>query len=134
MLNFIDSHVIGGKLTIIGGRLSTTKQRTNKLSTFDEASQTWISYYPDMLSIRSKPGVVTHGEYVIVASGAGEDIELMHDDIEILKWPENSRKVSAKLPAPMYDILLTVSDGYIIILGNFQLLTNVYTRCWFLTS
>ena len=70
-----------------------------------------------MLSVRSKPGVVTHGEYVIGVGGAGEDIELVHDDIEILKWPENTqwRKVSAKLPALMYDILLTVSDGYIII-------------------
>ena len=136
MLNLIDSHIIGGRLTIIGVRLSAIKQRTNKVSTFDEASQTWISYYPDMLSVRSKPGVVTHGEYVIVAGGAGENIELVHDDIEILKWPQ-WRKVSAKLPAPMYDILLPVSDGYIIILnysGKLQLLTNVYTRCWFLTS
>ena len=41
-------HIIGGKLTIIGGRLSATEQRTNKVSTFDEASQTWISYYPDI--------------------------------------------------------------------------------------
>ena len=43
-------HIIGGKLAIIGGRLSATnyKERTNKVSTFDEESQTWISYYPDL--------------------------------------------------------------------------------------
>ena len=51
-------HIIGGKLAIIGGRLSATKKRTNKVSTFDEDSQTWTSYYPDLLSVRSKPGVV----------------------------------------------------------------------------
>ena len=60
-------HIIGGKLAIIGGRLSTTKKRTNKVSTFDEDRQTWTSYYPDLLSVRSKPGVVSHLEHVIVA-------------------------------------------------------------------
>ena len=64
-------HIIGGKLVIIGGRLSATKKRTNKVSTFDEDSQTWTSYYPDLLSVRSKPGVVSHLEHVIVA-GHGE--------------------------------------------------------------
>ena len=48
-------HIIGGRLAIIGGRLSATKM-TNKVSTFDEDSQTWTSYYPDLLSVRSKPG------------------------------------------------------------------------------
>ena len=52
-------HIIGGRLAIIGGRLSDTKKRTNKVCTFDEDSQTWTSYYPDLLSVRSKPGVVT---------------------------------------------------------------------------
>ena len=28
-------HIIGGKLTVIGGMLSATKKRTNKVSTFD---------------------------------------------------------------------------------------------------
>ena len=81
--------VIGGKLTIIGGRLSATKKRTNKVSTFDEESQTWISYYPDLLSVRSKPGVVSHLEHVIVAGGARDDHTLAQDDIEVLNWIEN---------------------------------------------
>ena len=61
-------HIIGGRLAIIGGRLSATKKRTNKVSTFDEDSQTWTTYYPDLLSIRSRPGVVSHLEHVIVAA------------------------------------------------------------------
>ena len=32
-------HIIGDKLTMIGGYLSATKQRTNKVSTFDDGTQ-----------------------------------------------------------------------------------------------
>ena len=45
-------HIIGGKLVIIGGALSATKKRINKVSTFDEDSKhvyVAISYYPDLL-------------------------------------------------------------------------------------
>jgi len=62
-------HIIGGKLAIIGGFLSATNRSTNKVSKFDETSQTWSSYYPDLLSARIRPGVVTHLEHVIVAGG-----------------------------------------------------------------
>ena len=110
-------HIIGGKLVTIGGRLSATKKRTNKVSTFDEHSQTWTSYYPDMLSVRIKPGVVSHLEHVIVA-GAGLD-DITHDDIEILNWIENShwRKVYIKLPLPMFDFRPTISDDHLLIVG-----------------
>ena len=118
-------HIIGGKLVIIGGRLSITKKMTNKVSTFDEDNQTWTSYYPDLLSVRSKPGVVSHLEHVIVAGGArpkskGDDIPLVEDDIEVLNWVENShwRKVSIKLPVPMYGFKPTItSDDHLLIVG-----------------
>ena len=74
-------HIIGGRLAIIGGRLSATKKMTNKVSTFDEDTQTWTNYYPDLLSVRSRPGVVSHLEHVIVAGGGLDDIT--HD---ILKF------------------------------------------------
>ena len=109
-------HIIGGKLAIIGGRLSATKKMTNKVSTFNEDSQTWTSYYPDLLSVRSRPGVVSHLEYVIVAGGVLDDVT-DHDDIEVLNWIENShwRKVSIKLPVPMYDFTPTISDDCLLI-------------------
>ena len=117
-------HIIGGRLAIIGGRLSATKKMTNKVSTFDEDSQTWTSYYPDLLSVRSRPGVVSHLEYVIVAGGArptAEDDEtaVAQDDIEVLNWIENShwRKVSIKLPVPMYSFTPTISDDHLLIVG-----------------
>ena len=110
-------HIIGGRLAIIGGRLSATKKMTNKVSTFDEDSQTWTSYYPDLLSVRSKPGVVSHLEHVIVAGGGLDDTT--HDDVEVLNWIENShwRKVSIKLPVPMWNFTPTISDDHLIIVG-----------------
>ena len=115
-------HIIGGKLAIIGGRLSATKKRTNKVSTFDEDSQTWISYHPDLLEVRSKPGVVSHLEHVIVAGGARSSTEddetiVIQDDIEILNWIENAhwRKVIIKLPVPMFAFTPTICDNHVII-------------------
>ena len=117
-------HIIGGRLAIIGGRLSATKKKTNKVSTFDEDSQTWTSYYPDLLSVRSRPGIVNHLEYVIVAGGTrptakDNDSRVTQDDIEVLNWIENShwRKVSIKLPVPMYAFTPTISDDHLIIVG-----------------
>ena len=119
-------HIIGGKLVIIGGRLSATKKITNKVSTFDEDSQTWTSYYPDLLSVRSKPGVVSHLEHVIVAGGARpqdkvDETVVVQDDIEVLNWIENShwRKVSIKLPEPMYGFASIVSDDHLLIVGYY---------------
>ena len=110
-------HTIGGKLVIIGGRLSATKKMTNKVSTFDEDSKTWTSYYPDLLSVRSRPGVVSHLEHVIVAGGGLDDIT--HDDIEIFNWIDNShwRKVPIKLPVPMYAFTPTISNDHLLIVG-----------------
>ena len=119
-------HIIGGKLAIIGGRLSTTEKITNKVSTFDEDSQTWTSFYPDLRSVRSKPGVVSYLEHVIVAGGGrptAEDdddgIPVALDNIEVLNWIENSRwrEVSIKLPVPMWGFIPTIFDDHLLIVG-----------------
>ena len=111
-------HIIGRKLVIIGGRLSATKKRTNKVSTFDEDSQTWTSYFPDLLSVRSRPGVVSHLEHVIVAGGRLDD-NLDHDDMEVLNWTQNShwRRVAIKLPMRMCGFTTIVSDDHMLIVG-----------------
>ena len=126
-------HIIGGKLVIIGGRLSATKKRTNKVSTFDEDSQTWTSYYPDLLSVRSRPGVVSHLEHVIVAGGGrptseDDDTTVPQDDIEVLNWIKNSqwRKVSIKLPVPMYGFTPIVSDDHLLIVDYVGVDTESY--------
>ena len=130
-------HIIGGKLVIIGGRLSATKKMTNKVSTFDEDSQTWTSYYPDLLSVRSKPGVVSHLEHVIVAGGGRHTPEdeytpVIQDDIEVLNWIENShwRKVSIKLPVPMWGFTPIVSDDHLLIVGYYGVNLNPYNGAY----
>ena len=112
-------HIIGDKLAIIGGRLSATKKMTNKVSTFDDGSQTWTSYYPDLLSVRSLPGVVSHQEYVIVAGGVSTAVGIVYDDIEILNWMENSRwrRASIKLPVQMYEFTPVISNNHLLIVG-----------------
>ena len=125
-------HIIGGRLAIVGGRLSATKKMTNKVSTFNEDSQTWTSYYPNLFSVRSKPGVVSHLGHVIVAGGAKYD-EIL-DDIEVLNWIENShwRKLSINLPVPMYGFTPTISDDHILIVGydSKDKGINRYTRAY----
>ena len=114
-------HIIGDKLAIIGGCNSATNRRTNKVSTFDEGSQTWTSYYPDLLSVRSVPGVVSHLKYVIVAGGRSIDYNTILDDMKVLSWLENShwRRVSIKLPIPLYEFIPTISDDHLIIVGYY---------------
>ena len=115
-------HVIGDRLTVVGGRWAAANQRTNKVSTFDDDKQVWVSFYPDMLSARNRPGVVSHLEHVIVAGGTTtghNDASVVLNDIEVFNWKENShwRRVSAKLPAPMYGFMPTVSNGHMLIVG-----------------
>ena len=67
-------HIIGEKLAIVGGRLSDTNKWTDKVPTFDDSTQNWISYYPNLLSVRSRPGVASYKEYVIFACGIFIDV------------------------------------------------------------
>ena len=76
------------------------------------------------LSVRSKPGVVSHLEHVIVAGGTrptseDDDTKVIQDDIEVLNWTENShwRKVSTKLPMPMWGFTPIVSDDHLLIVS-----------------
>ena len=114
-------HIIGGKLVIIGGCLSTTKKMTNKVSTFNETSQIWTSYYPDLLSVRVRVGVVTHLEYVIVAGGYKfvNNKPVVQDDIEVLNWMKNShwQKVSINLPVPMAYFTPIITDDNLLLVG-----------------
>ena len=110
--------IIGGRLSIIGGRLSDTRKTTNRVVTFDKATKKWISYHPNLLTALSRPGVVTHQEYVIVLGGATDHVTnpVALDDIEVLNWVENSHwiKVPTHLPVPMFNLIPIISDGYLL--------------------
>jgi len=114
-------HIISGKLAVIGGWLSASRRGTNKVTTFDETSQTWTSYYPDLLSVRAKPGVVTHLEHVIVAGGYKyvNNTLVVQDDIEVFNWMKNThwQKVSINLPVPMFTFTPIITDDHLLIVG-----------------
>ena len=111
-------HVVGGKLVLIGGRLSANKERTNKVSTFDQSDQCWVRHHPDMLSARSRPGVASYSEYVIVLGG-GTEVYFALDTIEILNYVVNLQwiEVPLHLPIPMWRTTPTIVDGQLYIIN-----------------
>ena len=110
--------VINDQLTVIGGRDNDTKKITNKVSTFNNNTNKWTRYYPDLMKPRSKPGVVTHEDHVIVLGG-GIDVGVCSDDIEVLNWtqPLHWVKSNIKLPEPMWHPSLTISHNQLYIVG-----------------
>ena len=103
---------------MFGGRDNATNEITNKVSTFNNNSNNWSSHFPNMLQPRSKPGVVTHEDHVIVLGG-GLDEDTDHDDIEVLNLtqPFQWMKSNIKLPQPMWGISLTISHDQLYIVG-----------------
>ena len=108
--------IINGHLTVIGGWDDNTNMATNNVSTL--INNGWTNHFPNLLRARSKPGVVSHSEYVIVAGGA-KDQNTIHNDIEILNTTQQSQWVmsSTLLPQPMWGIFPTISDNMIVIVG-----------------
>ena len=108
--------IINGHLTVIGGWDDNTNMATNNVSTL--INNGWTNHFPNLLRARSKPGVVSHSEYVIVAGGA-KDQNTIHNDIEILNTMQQSQWVmsSTLLPEPMWGIFPTISDNMIVIVG-----------------
>ena len=108
--------MVDWKLTVIGGRDNVTDKITNKVSTY--VNNGWTDHFPNLLRARSKPGVVSHSEYVIVAGG-GKDDDTDHNDIEILNTTQPSQWMmsSILLPEPMWGLYPTISDNMIVIVG-----------------
>ena len=110
--------IIDDRLTVIGGRDNATNEVTNRVSTFNNNSNNWTQYFPDMITARSKPGVVTHEDHVIVLGGAIDD-DVYSDDIEVLDWTKAIQwmKSNMKLPEPMWSPSLTISHDQLYIVG-----------------
>ena len=108
--------IIDGKLSVIGGIDTSKRKATNKVSTFIDNS--WTQHYPHMSKPRSRPGVATYSDYVIVAGGI-RDINTNNDDIELLyyKQPPHWITTNIYLPEPMATISLTISDDLLYIAG-----------------
>ena len=108
--------IINSNLTVIGGWDATTNKITNKVTTYNNNS--WSKTYPNTIKTRLRPGAVTHLDYVIVAGGI-LDVDTFSDDIEVLNYKQSSHWVIArmKLPEPMRNPSLTISDDLLYIVG-----------------
>ena len=111
-------HMVDDKLTIFGGRDSTTNKHHNKVTTYNSKTNSWYSCYPDMLHNRSKLGVITSADHVIIMGGASSSDTYL-DSIEIMNYKHQLqwKEVSVHLPVPMWGIKPTISGDYITIVG-----------------
>ena len=109
--------MVDHKLMLFGGRYSTTNAIHQKVTTYDNDARKWISYYPDMLCIRSKPGVITYKDHVIVMGGGYTDND-DHDSIEVMNYHAMQwKEVPVHLPIAMYNITPIISGNCITIVG-----------------
>ena len=106
------------KLSIFGGSDPVTYEYHNKVFTYNSNTNSWTSYYPNMIQKRFKPGVVTHGDHVIVMGGSYEHNKF-HDNIEVMNWKQRSpwREVLTKLPVPKWNIKPTIAGKHLLIVG-----------------
>ena len=111
-------HMVDDKLTIFGGRDSTTDKFHNKVTTYNSKTNSWYSCYPDMLHIRHKPGVITSDDHVIVMGGKTSPDTYL-DSIEVMNYRQQLqwKEVSLHLPVPMWAIKPTISGDNITIVG-----------------
>ena len=111
--------MLDDRLTIFGGQDPVTYERLSKVTTYNSDTNSWHSYYPDMLNKRAKPGIITYNNHVIVMGGMSspdiilDTIEIMNYHQQQLQWSE----VSVHLPFPMRAIKQTISGEYITIVG-----------------
>ena len=114
-------YMVDDKLTIFGGRDSTTGNIHNKVTTYNSKTNSWYGCYPGMLHNRSSPGVITSDDHVIVMGGASSPDTFL-DSIEVMNYHHQLqwKEVSAHLPVPMFAINSTISGDYITIVGYEQ--------------
>ena len=111
---------IKDKLTLVGGRDSTVFKFSAKLLTFDDSTQRWVKQFPDLLTARSRPGVIVCSHYLIVAGGKLKSKGLCSNDIEFLnleEFPLRWKKSAVKLPTNMWDLTVFSCENYFWIVG-----------------
>ena len=111
-------HMLNDRLTIFGGIDPVTSRRFNKVTTYNNDTNSWYSHYPDMLNKRFKPGVIKYNNYVIVMGGNSSP-DNIHDSIELIDYQNEMKwkNIITKLPIPMFNIKPTISGEDIIIVG-----------------
>ena len=111
-------YMLDDRLTIFGGKDTATRDIINKVTTYNNDINKWYSHYPDMLHKRSKPGVITYHNYVIVMGGVSSP-DTIPDSIEVMEYHDllQWKEVAVHLPVPLWGIKPTISGNNIIIVG-----------------
>ena len=110
--------VVDSSLSIFGGQDSVTYKTLHKVSTYNRDTNSWSQTYPGMIHERFKPGVVVHGDHLMVMGGQDKSDKYL-DSIETMNWQHRSpwREVSTKLPVPMWNIKPTIAGEHLLIVG-----------------
>jgi len=110
--------MVDNKLSIFGGEDSVTYKVLHKVSTYNRNTISWSQTYPGMIHERFKPGVVVHGDNLMVMGGQDESDKYL-DSIEVMNWRQRSswREVLTKLPVPMNAIKPTIAGEHLLIVG-----------------
>ena len=111
-------HMLDDRLTIFGGQDPATHKSHNKVTTYNNDTNSWYSQYPDMINIRSRPGVITYDNYVIVMGGKNNS-DIILDRIEVMEYHDQLqwKEIPVYLPVPMWCFKPTISGDKIIIVG-----------------
>jgi len=110
--------MVDDSLSIFGGWDPIAYQTLNKVSTYDKDTISWLQIYPSMIYERFLPGVVAHGDHLMVMGGEDESDKCL-DSIEVMNWQQKSSwiEVSTKLPVRMWNIKPTISGEHLLIVG-----------------
>ena len=110
--------MVGSSLSIFGGQDSVTYKTLHKVSTYNRDTNSWSQTYPGMIHERFLPGVVVHGDHLMVMGGQDKSHKFL-DSIETMNWQHRSpwREVSTKLPVPMWNIKPTIAGEHLLIVG-----------------
>jgi hypothetical protein len=85
---------VNNQLVLVGGR-TTAQKATGILAMWDEGSRTWTRPFPEMLTPRQSPSVISHQKWLVVAGGDTDTDTGGTNKVEILdtlsgQWYEGS--------------------------------------------
>lgn len=106
---------INNRLVLLGGQDSTSHAITNIVSTW--TGEDWQQELPSMPSRRRRPGVTSHGTFVIVAGGRAEDDLTLLCSTHVLDTKMQQWWTPAKLqlPMPMYGMEITICATHVYV-------------------
>ena len=110
-----EAAVIDNELVLIAGREASSRTVTNMVSSW--TGQGWEQNIPALPTKRSRPGVMTYGNYVIVAGGLAKDRQTILSSIDVLDTTTRQWQSPAnlQLPQPMHEMQMTVCATHIYV-------------------